>query len=1161
MPSLIRGESLVEPSPDSTTLDHERKDIASLSSPEQEQPSLLEQVSSRPGDTTHADLLNYHQPDTNDDHWIALGSIRLLADGMEQQPVWMMQGIHSTQPWPHPTLDRARERRWIRSQLLQHVRHRHRAVLRIHIFPEDIGRAARGSLKEFRKVIKWLIPFIDTSSSTWNGDFQVGVPIQNYAVPRADKEESLFYIFNTLESPKPDLDTFKGSSYAQRAMEDIINDNILGMRSTLYPYQTRSVAAMLQREEDPAFSQDPRKPLYRDLKSKTFYLDIFDGAVAESPELYEEPRGGILAETMGYGKTLTCLALILATRGHYPSVPELRVERQRPQFNPETPSLLTLAARKLRQAGLPWKAEFDALRLQGEFYDTCVEELQKYHREFLEPIFNPTTPTRQVSKREAERVLRLCSATLVIVPPNLLVQWQHEIAKHIEPGVLDLLVLDSSIKTTPDWRQLMEYDIVLISKARFEQEYRDDDLNQARRLPGEDKYKSPFTELRWLRVICDEGHAFAGSASRTNSLMMLNKMSVERLWSISGTPSHALHGVEVSLPSIDENNAKSRSGAVSRALEQRRMPVSAEQECKDVERLRLIVTHFFKIQPWGNMKSQAGLNWKKYLAPFDADGNRRCAPGLRTLLQSLMVRHRLSDINIDLQLPPLYNRTVYIKPSYYDKLTLNLFMMSLISNAVTSERVDEDYMHHPRNRQQLDELISNLRQATFHWVGISTDDVMGTMRVSNGYLDNNIDNISDSDGVLLTQAIQAGQRALGDPGWVALSTLHEIGMYIENFPSHAAEAWSLTGEATEPLLLGTVQARDVRKYVTKNKDSEYVTEGMVGAGLRAMIEARERAQNDMAKSQRSSNPSSGTSSIPAGVIISEEPKLKTHTSRPPLNISSNSKKRRAHIESYPSSTYTNAAATYQQLAQTRILGFTSAKLTYLCSQLLSHPADTKSIVFYTHNNAAFFLAEALELLSIDFRIYANTLSPSTRSQYLHAFNTDTTTKVLLMDFKQAAHGLHVAAASRVYFVGPVWDVSAEAQAIKRAHRIGQTKPVYVETLVLEDTIEDRMWRRRKRLSDGGGGDLSVMKGWLDDEGVVGIIKNERFLAVAEGEEQWNVPRLVSDESQRLFRREMPWGEGKNGASDGGDGGEEETEQARGDISQEVRPRKRVMFAE
>ncbi|RMZ77391.1 hypothetical protein DV738_g4340, partial [Chaetothyriales sp. CBS 135597] len=994
MDPLTRRECLVCPSPGGNTLDHGKKGISSLISLTEEQPLLKEQAHPALRDSGRAELFNHSQPDLNDDHWIALGSIRLLTEDMEEQAGWTMQGIHSTQPWPHPSLDHAEKRLWIRTQFLQYPHHHNqRAVLRIYVFPDDVGRAARGSLKEFRRLIRWLIPFIDTALSTWNGDIDDSVPIQNYAVPRSDQEESLFYIFNTLESPSPDVGTFKGSPYALRAMNDIIDDSIWGMKSTLYQYQKRSVAAMLQREERPAFSQDPRKPLYRDLRGKSFYLDIFEGAVSESPELYEEARGGILAETMGYGKTLICLALIMATRGHYPGIPEAHVERQGAQLNSKAPSLLTLAARKIRHAGLPWKAEFDALRLQGEHYDACVEELQKYHREFLQPILNCTTVPRQASKRATERVLRLCPATLVIVPPNLLVQWQHEIAKHIEPGALDLLVLDSSTKTTPDWQELMKYDIVLISKTRFEQEFREGYLAQSR---WEDGYICPFTQLRWLRVICDEGHAFARSASPTHSSMLLNKMSFERLWSISGTPSHALHGVEVSLPSIDEADSTTRSGQVSRALEQRRMPATAEQETKDVERLFLIVTHLFRIPPWGNVNVNGGhtaLNWKKYLAPFDAAGNRRCAPGLRTLLQSLMVRHRLSDIHIDLQLPPLHNRTVYLKPSYYDKLTLNLFMMLLISNAVASERTDEDYMHHPRNRKALDKLISNLRAATFHWFSIAPDDVRATMRNTEEYLEKKIDTISDLDRELVMQTLQAGQRALDDPGYRGFTSTNELGVYIENFPSHAAPAWSLTGQAAEPLFTGTTLAGKAQKYVAKHKESEYVAEGMVGEGV-------------------------------------------------PYK---------------------------QALASTRILGFTSAKLTYLCSQLLSHAAasdDTKSIVFYSQDNTAFFISEALELLGIEFRIYSRTIPPSTRAQYVHAFNTDPAIQVLLMDVKQAAHGLHVAAASRVYFIGPVWDVSAEAQAIKRAHRIGQTRPVFVETLVLEDTIEARMWQRRKRLSDG-----------------------------------------------------------------------------------------------
>ncbi|KAI8093001.1 P-loop containing nucleoside triphosphate hydrolase protein [Halteromyces radiatus] len=76
------------------------------------------------------------------------------------------------------------------------------------------------------------------------------------------------------------------------------------------------------------------------------------------------------------------------------------------------------------------------------------------------------------------------------------------------------------------------------------------------------------------------------------------------------------------------------------------------------------------------------------------------------------------------------------------------------------------------------------------------------------------------------------------------------------------------------------------------------------------------------------------------------------------------------------------------------------------------------------------------------------------------FNTSDNANVMIMAVQKAAYGIDLSSASRVYFVSPVWQAAMEQQAIKRAHRIGQTKPVYVETLVIRNSIEDALLKRR-----------------------------------------------------------------------------------------------------
>jgi len=113
-----------------------------------------------------------------------------------------------------------------------------------------------------------------------------------------------------------------------------------------------------------------------------------------------------------------------------------------------------------------------------------------------------------------------------------------------------------------------------------------------------------------------------------------------------------------------------------------------------------------------------------------------------------------------------------------------------------------------------------------------------------------------------------------------------------------------------------------------------------------------------------------------------------------------------------------------------------------------------------------------------------------RSQYIVTFNSSPHYRILIMETKVAAHGLNVTAASRVFFLNACWQKSVERQAIKRAHRIGQQREVYVETLVLKDTIEEELLIRREEM---GREQLDRTKRFTDDGKLRGIISSAKFV--------------------------------------------------------------------
>ena len=73
--------------------------------------------------------------------------------------------------------------------------------------------------------------------------------------------------------------------------------------------------------------------------------------------------------------------------------------------------------------------------------------------------------------------------------------------------------------------------------------------------------------------------------------------------------------------------------------------------------------------------------------------------------------------------------------------------------------------------------------------------------------------------------------------------------------------------------------------------------------------------------------------------------------------------------------------------------------------------------------------------------------------------------LFLISLKAGGRGLNLTSADTVIHYDPWWNPAVENQASDRAHRIGQTKSVFVFKLIAADTVEERILDLQQRKAD------------------------------------------------------------------------------------------------
>ncbi|KAM0258412.1 hypothetical protein ACHAQJ_003889 [Trichoderma viride] len=971
-------------------------------------------------------------------------------------------------------------------------------IIRVYLLPDDVQRGSVDRSDSKLQTARILVlRCLDYSPCAWKAvkvPDETGRPIlEDPDSAENDKGISLLQLFNTIPSPCPDL-TSVFEPYTQDAMYNLIESTVPGLKTELYLYQRRSAALMLQKETQPGQILDPRLLHLKDTRGSPWYMDPVTGTVLLGPRYYDAVSGGILAEEMGSGKTVICLALILATM-HLPTNPPDFYKAGEPPVRSRIASLADMAASCATRHAVPWRSYFEAWKARhGYEFTHCNDILSRNPGHYFLPSKQPPRIGRRTTTcLEPPKEVYLSSASIVIVPNNLLAQWKQEIQKHTEG--LRVLVLGRRDKI-PSRDDLLTSDIVLFSQSRFEM--------ILKQFGGIDS--SVLSSVHFKRCIVDEGHKLGNSkiSKKSNLLIGLDSMHFSSRWIVTGTPSHGLYGVETSKATTTPSHAPNNHQLSLPKDITNKTNSSADLEKRDLERIGAIAALYLKARPWANTAKENGdtvADWTTYLMlPKHNPRSQGRWDCLESTLNSLIIRHRISEIGT--LLPSVNEKVVILEGSYQDQLSLNLFSMMIVFNSVQSQRTDMDYFFHQKQRKALMEIVHNLKQASFFGGSFFTaDEIAKSVETAEKFLVERKFPISPEDESLLQQAIQFGNLAMRNRLRNLTNQFHEMAVSITGFPGNAGESWSLDGTAAgSSICTSTSMLLSLQKLVYNAAGSEERFNSLLNGELisegtleRSKLLSAAAPEKNSKSKERSSDTLAGNTKLG-----NDSPKkVRSHgvNGTEPRNLAA---------ESFA-----------VPLEQTKIAATVSAKLSYLIDCLSKYQEEEKIIVFYENENVAWYLASMLDVLQIQHLIYAKSLKVERRAQYVNTFNHNEKFRVLLMDISQAAFGLDMREASRIYFINPVLNPQVEAQAIGRVRRISQKKPVSVETLVLKNSLDEVILERKKQMTQA---EHRQVKSILDVRPIYNWIKNARVTPMDLDNDDYTLQMATLQTAQAVFGR-------------------------------------------
>ncbi|KAJ5165353.1 SNF2-related protein [Penicillium coprophilum] len=174
----------------------------------------------------------------------------------------------------------------------------------------------------------------------------------------------------------------------------------------------------------------------------------------------------------------------------------------------------------------------------------------------------------------------------------------------------------------------------------------------------------------------------------------------------------------------------------------------------------------------------------------------------------------------------------------------------------------------------------------------------------------------------------------------------------------------------------------------------------------------------------------------------------------------------------------------------------------------------KVLVFSSSIPTLNYLANLMERTQRKYYLLHGTVATAERPEIIRKFNKDESIHVFLVSTKAGGIGLNIHAANRVVIFDFLFNPTCEEQAVGRAHRIGQTKPVFVYRLIAGGTIEEKMYGKTVFKSQLAGR-------LLDDKHIarMGSKFEEKYLVPwVESSQKGGIDDLASEKDAEMMER-------------------------------------------